>query len=199
MLTHSVPNDVHAPRLASSPRALSEWAATRLLGAACTIALASCVVSDSLPGTSLGTYQVVATLGANSCGAGVAPKNPWRFTVELSKDGTTLYLANTDGTDEVSGPFATTDETSATLVSAVTENVNATGAAPCNLTLSTSYALSLPAGSPPATFSGTASYDYSVASAVSSSTDCTAQLASNGGKYTTLPCTVNYKLNATRQ
>lgn len=85
------------------------------------------------------------------------------------------------------------------LVSAITENVSAAGVAPCNLTLSTSYMLNLAAKSPPTMFSGTATYSYSVASAVASNTDCTAQLRSNGGKYAALPCTVNYKLDATRQ
>jgi hypothetical protein len=166
------------------------------------VALAACVAnSSSLPGTSLGKYDVVATLGTNTCGSGINASNPWDVTVELSKDGTTLYLANTDGSDEVSGTLDS-NGTTATLISAVTANVDgsdAGGPGPCNLTLSTSFALTLSSDSPPKTFAGTAAFTYSVATAVSSTTNCTDQLASSGGKYSTLPCTVNYTLKATRQ
>jgi hypothetical protein len=122
----------------------------------------------------------------------------------MSKDGSTLYFANEDGSDEVSGGYDGTDETSATLVSAVTKNVNDASASAslgttCNLTLTTSYALTLGATSPPPTLTGNASYVYSVATAISSNTDCTTQLSSAGGKYATLPCTVTYALKATRR
>ncbi len=164
------------------------------------VGLVACVTPTSLPGDSLGKYKVVGTLGTNTCGSGIDASNPYDFTAQLSKDGTTLYLALEDGSGEVSGGFDSSDETSATLVSAVTENVNAaTTGSVCNLTLATTFALKLAAGSPPATFTGSAAYAYSVATAVSSSTDCTAQLASAGGKYSTLPCTVTYSLTATRQ
>ena len=164
--------------------------------------LAACVAQSSLPGTSLGKYKVVATLGTNTCGSGINASNPWNFTVQISQDGSTLYLANEDGSDEVSGSFDSTEQTSATLVSAVTENVNSAataGGTTCNLTLATNFALTFASGSPPPTFTGTATYAYSVATSVSSNTDCTAQLSSAGGKYSTLPCTVSYSIKGTRQ
>ena len=165
--------------------------------------LSACVVPASpLPGDSLGKYSVVATLSSNTCGSGIDATNPWDFSAEMSKDGTTLYFENEDGTDEVSGSYDTADDTSATLVAAQTKNVNAASAnlgTVCNLTLATTYALTLGATSPPTSFTGTATYAYSVATAISSDTDCSAQLSSAGGKYDTLPCTVTYSLKATKQ
>lgn len=157
---------------------------------------------SALPGDSFGKYDVEAKLGTNTCGSGVDATNPWRFTAEMSKDDSTLYFVNEDGSDEVSGGYDGTDETSATLVSAVTKNVNDANAnlgTTCNLTLTTTYALTLGATTPPPTVTGHASYTYSVATAVSSNTDCTPQLSSAGGKYATLPCTVSYSLKATRK
>jgi hypothetical protein len=164
--------------------------------------LTACVTASSLPGTALGTYSVVSTLGSNTCGSGIGAQNPWNFSAELSQDGTTLYLANKDGSDEVSGLLDATNEQSATLVAAVTANVDGTDAnnpGPCNLTMSTTIDLTLSAESPPKTFTGKATYTYSVATAVSSTTNCTDQLSSSGGKYSTLPCTVEYSLKASRQ
>lgn len=174
-----------------------------LFPAFCLASLSACVApSSSLPGDSLGKYDVTATLGTNTCGSGVDATNPWSFTVEMSKDGSLLYLANEDGSDEVSGGYDDTAQTSATLVSAETKNVNDATAnlgTTCNMTLATTFALSLGSTSPPPSFTGSVSYAYSVATAISSNTDCSAQLASAGGKYTTLPCTVTYSLKATRQ
>jgi len=165
--------------------------------------LAACVAaSSSLPGTALGNYSVVSTLGSNTCGSGIAAQNPWNFSAELSQDGTTLYLANKDGSDEVSGLLDSTNEQAATLVAAETANVDGTDASnpgTCNLTMSTTIDLTLSAESPPKTFTGKATYTYSVATAVSSTTNCTDQLSSSGGKYSTLPCTVEYSLKASRQ
>jgi len=185
-----------------SPRA-SSW---RLAGLAWLLipflSLGACVApSSSLPGTALGDYSVVGSLGANTCGSGIDARNPWDFTASLSKDGSTLYLENQDGNDEVSGTLDATDDTSATLISAVTANVSGSNASanPCNLTLSTSFELKLDSATAPSSFSGKASYTYSVATSIASTTDCTGQLSSAGGKYATLPCTVEYSLKATRK
>jgi hypothetical protein len=163
--------------------------------------LDACAPAPTLPGTALGTYSVVGTLGANTCGSGINAINPWNVTFDLSEDSTTLYLAKTDGSDEVFGPLATSGTTPATLTSVVTANVdgNDAGAAgPCNLTLSTSFSVLLPSGAMPPTFTGTALYSYSVAT-VSASSNCTDQLSDSGGQYATLPCTVSYTLTGTRQ
>lgn len=182
-------------------RSVMFWCWVSLIAAGHVLVLGACVTSTSLPGTALGNYKVVGTLGTNTCGSGINEQNPWNFTVSMSEDGTTVYLENTDGSDEVSGTLDDTDSTSATLISAVTENVDATATAAgsCNLTLSTTFALTLGSDSPPKTFKGTATYDYTVATAVSSTTNCTDQLSSSGGKYSTLPCKVSYSLKGTRE
>lgn len=169
-----------------------------------TLVLASCVQASSLPGTSLGSYAVVGTLGTNTCGSGIGAENPWDFTANMSKDDTTLYLDqqdDSDGSEQVSGAVDATDGTTATLATAVTTNVDKTAdgvAGPCNLTLSTSYALTLNDASASKSFTGTVTFTYVAATGVSSTTDCTDQLASNGGKYSTLPCTVTYTLKGTK-
>ena len=124
--------------------------------------------------------------------------NPWDFTVEMSEDGSTLYLAQTDGSGEISG---TLSGTSAELTSTATANVDATdgGAGTCDLTAVTTFDIDLNAASSPTSFTGTVTYTYSPATGVSSAVDCTDQLKSSGGVYATLPCTVTYSLAATHK
>ncbi len=163
-------------------------------------ALAGCVQASDLPGTSLGTWSVAAKLSTNTCGANLGAENPWDFTADLSKDDSTLYLEDTSTSDQVSGVVDSTNGTTATLISAVTSNVDGVNGAtgPCNLTLSSSYAVTLDDATAPKNFTGTATFTYAGATGVSSTNDCTDQLSSNGGKYDTLPCTVTYTLSATK-
>jgi hypothetical protein len=162
-------------------------------------------VGSCVPAPTLGSYSMVGTLGTNTCGSGIGAQNPWDLTVQLSQSDTTLSLAQSDGSNEVTGTassaVSSTAATTASLTSVVTANVDGSDAGiegPCDLTLSTTFTLTLAAGSPPPSFTGTAVYVYSAAT-VSSNSDCTDQLSSSGGKYSTLPCTVNYSLSATRQ
>ncbi len=157
-----------------------------------------CDAGSQLPGTSLGTFSVVGTLGTNSCGSGVGAQNPWDFDIEMSKDGSTLYLAKSDGSSEVSG---TLGGTTATLTSTVTANADATdaGAGACDLTSTTSFTVTLDSSSSPKSFSGSVTYTYSAATGVSSTNDCTDQLSSSGGMYDTLPCSVTYSLAGTKK
>jgi hypothetical protein len=183
-------------RLVPSLATASTVAALMVIGV---MAAGACTQNASLPGTSLGTYSVVGTLGTNTCGSGVGPASPWDFTVEMSQDDTTLYLAQTDGSDEVSGTLVST---SATLTSVVTTNVDgseAGGPGLCDLTSSTTFVLKLAAGATPASFTGSVVYTYAAATGVSSTTNCSDQLSSSGGTYATLPCSVNYTLKGTRQ
>ncbi len=107
------------------------------------LSLSACVApASSLPGDSLGKYDVVATLGNNSCGSGIDATNPWDFSVEMSEDGSTLYLANEDGSDEVSSDSSVRSRKTSTTRA---RNLGTT----CNMTLSTSFALTLGATSPP--------------------------------------------------
>ena len=184
------------PSLVTASLTASMLAALMVAGA---MAAGACTQNASLPGTALGNYSVVGTLGTNTCGSGVGPASPWDFTVEMSQDDTTLYMAQTDGSDEVSGTLVST---SATLTSVVTTNVDgseAGGPGLCDLTSSTTFVLKLAAGATPASFTGTVVYTYAAATGVSSTTNCQDQLSSSGGTYATLPCSVNYTVTGTRQ
>ncbi len=146
-----------------------------------------------LPGTLLGTYAVVGQPQTNTCG--LASPNPWKFNVELSEDGQILYWSWMDGTPPVS--TALSAGTQGTIMASQVENVDATdaGPGPCNMERDDSIAITLAAGSPPPTFSGTVTYQF----AVSAGANCADQLGSAGGQYATLPCSVSYTITATRQ
>lgn len=164
----------------------------------------ACVTdSSTLPGDSLGSYSVEGTLKENTCGSDVGAEDSWDFGVDMSLDDDTLYLDPTDdsdGSQMVSGDVDSDDGTTATLTDVVTTNIkDASGAAgTCNLTLSTTYEVELNDASASKSFEGTVTYTYSAATSVSSNTDCTNQLSSEGGKFDTLPCTVEYELKGTR-
>jgi hypothetical protein len=158
-------------------------------------ALVSCSASgSSLPGTSLGTYNVTGTLQSNTCGTGLGAPSPWTFTLQMSEEATTLYLQMADGS-QLSGPMSST--TQASIISTQTANVDAPDAGlegPCNLQSTTEINLALATSSPPATFAGTITYTFAAATGVSSTNDCTDQLSASGGTYDTLPCTASYSV-----
>jgi hypothetical protein len=171
-----------------------------IFAAACGLAAlaTSCAPTSSLPGTSLGTYNVTGTLGTNTCGSGLGAPNPWSFTVQMSEDGTTLYWEQS-GDDQLSSPMSSATQVSITSVE--TANVDGTdaGEGPCDMTSTTAIDLSLAPGATPATFSGTIVYTFAASTGVSTTTDCTDQLSASGGMYDTLPCTVNYAISAAHQ
>jgi hypothetical protein len=187
-----------------------------LVLAACAAALtATACNNNSLPGTPLGTYNVTGTLGTNTCGSGLGAPSPWTFTTQLSEDTsttpTTLYWLSSDGT-ELSNTMSSA--TSVNISQVVTTSPDAipplADAAPdsaagmgtlgmCTLQQSTTLALTLANGMPPVTFSGTITYTFESATGVSSASNCTDQLSSNGGTYDTLPCTASYSLSASHQ
>jgi hypothetical protein len=174
----------------------------RLLYITLTLALSGCVQGSDLPGDSLGSYSITGTLASNSCGADVGANKTWSFSANLSLDAETLYLeqTGTDDTEIASGDVDSEDGTTATLSNVVTTNIkDAYGnVGPCNLTLATIYDVALNDASASKSFTGTATFTYSAATSVSNTTNCTNQLSSEGGKYATLPCTVSYELEATR-
>ena len=163
-------------------------------------ALLICVLvagcGNPLPGTLLGTYQVTATVGDNTCGLGAPSVR--QFDVELSETTTataqTLYWSWLDHTPIASGPLATLQ---ATLTSSQSGNVDGTdaGPGPCTMDRADSLVVTLGAGTPPGSFGGTMSYAFSAASGA----DCSDQLSAAGGAYAALPCTVTYALAATRR
>jgi hypothetical protein len=185
---------------------LSVFAVAELVCSALALSLAGCdTPSSALPGDALGDYSVVGTLTQNTCGDSLGAEDPWKFTAQMALDGKTLYLDTQGDLTEsaaVYGSVDSKDGTTATLSSVVTNNVDpdANGmAGPCNLTLSTSYALVLNDAAASKSFTGTATFDFAAATDGTTTSDCTDQLAAQGGKYEVLPCTTAYTLAAKRQ
>jgi len=186
-----------APTRPAVPRPAARRHANAALGSCALIA--ACTVPTALPGTALGTYNVTGTLGTNTCGSSVGASNPWTFSVNLSKDGTTLYWENTSGSGQLSDTVSASGM--ATLTTTITANVDASeaGAGACYLQNTQTIALTLASGSTPSGFTGAFTNAFAVATTIATSVDCGDQLASSGGPYATLPCTVAYSLKATRQ
>lgn len=79
----------------------------------------------------------------------------------------------------------------------MTANVDGTdaGSGPCTMTRGDSVVVALGSGSPPGSFSGTITYDFSAAAGA----DCADQLTSAGGQYDAIPCTITYSMSASPQ
>jgi hypothetical protein len=158
--------------------------ALALLGSACD--------ATPLPGTMLGTYRVDAQSQTNSCD--LASPNPWQFDVQMSQDGALLYWSWMDGNPPLSAPLT---GQAATLLASQQANVDGVdgGIGPCDMERDDTVTVTLGSGSPPATFTATINYAFSVAAG----SNCSDQLAAAGGQYAALPCTVTYSATATRQ
>jgi hypothetical protein len=167
-----------------------------VFGASILAVVSACGTDPYEPGTQLGTFQVSGTVTANTCGAGSAP-SPWQFSVKLGVDPGTLYWEQ--GSLPVSGTLSATNV--ASLQSSSTEA--AAGAADAGVTCILERDDSLAATLTPdpkvpgnySAFTGTMTYSFAEGSG---STDCSMALASNGGGFAALPCTVAYDLTATR-
>jgi hypothetical protein len=151
--------------------------------------------SDSpLPGSQLGTYKVTGVPQSNTCGLG-AP-NPWAFNVQLSKNSGMLYWSFMDGSPLLSGPLSA--QSQALIESAQQANVDgAPDGAPgaCVMGRQDTISVTLGSGSPPAGFTGSLSYAFSVPSGY----NCSDQLVAAGGTYDALPCAITYSITATHQ
>lgn len=168
----------------------------------------SCDAPPQLPGTQLGTYNVIGTLGTNTCGTGLGAPSPWDFTVQLSEDTTTspttFYWLPSVGSQLSNGMTSTTK---VSISSTVTSNIGGSEATdasaavegPCDLQQSTQLDLTLGLGSPPTTFTGSLTYTFVTSTGVSTTSDCTDELTSSGGQFDTLPCTTTYTLTAGHQ
>jgi hypothetical protein len=180
-------------------RARSRLLRTVVAGGAIAAAATSCAASSTLPGTSLGTYNVTGTLGTNTCGSGLGAPSPWTFSTQMSEDGTTFYWEISGGS-ELSSTMSSATQVDITSID--TANVDGTDAGvlgPCDLQSTTVLDVALAASSPPSSFKGTVTYTFTAATGVSSTTNCTDQLSASGGPYATLPCTVSYSLAGTHQ
>jgi hypothetical protein len=143
----------------------------------------------------LGTYAVSANLGPNSCGAGLGAPSPWTFHVQMSEQGKTLYWSTLDGNPPLSSALSADSATLTTTENADVDTAPDGGAGPCTLTRTDTLHVSLASGSPPPKFQGTIEYAFSV----QGGSDCSDQLAANGGTYDTLPCSVSYAMTGARQ
>ena len=155
------------------------------------VVLACCGASDSLPGTSLGTYSVKGSVSTNTCGASLGATDPYEFDALLSKDGTTLYWKYSDQSSYVSGTLDSSNNSTI----AVTTQAATDDSGTCIMSRTDTLVITLNSGTSPSAFTGTLSYAFSVAN----SSDCSSQLSASGGSYQTLPCTVTYALTATKK
>jgi len=157
--------------------------------------LIACSDNAALPGTMLGTYSATGTQVTNTCGAGIGAPTPWTFNVQMSEQTGTLYWSWMDGNPPVSTVMSGQQ---ASFTGSETGNVDATpdgGAGPCTMARADSLEVTLATGSPPPSFAGTVTYNFSVVSGA----DCTDQLSASGGMYDALPCTLSYTVTATHQ
>jgi hypothetical protein len=171
-----------------------------LLALALGVLAAGC--GNPLPGTLLGTYQVTAAAGTNTCGLG-APST-YQFDVQISEATTpteTLYWSWLTNEPIASGPLAAAaggdPSLQATLTSSQSLDVDPTdaGPGPCTMVRDDTLVVTLGGGTPPASFAGTMGYAFSAASGA----DCSDQLAAAGGSYAALPCSVTYSISAARR
>jgi hypothetical protein len=173
------------------------------LGIACLLGVLAAGCGNPLPGTLLGTYQVTATAGANSCGSGLGAPGVYQFDVQLSETSTDslLHWSWLDDAPIATGTLARVSSSDpslqASLTSSQSSNVDATtaGAGPCTMVRADSMVVTLGAGTPPGSFAGTMSYAFTAASGA----DCTDQLTASGGMYAKLPCTITYAIAGARQ
>lgn len=145
--------------------------------------------SSSLPGSSLGTFAVTATIASNTCGSSIGAPSPWSFDAEMSKDGSTLYWQQGTAAS-VSGVLDSSNKSTITVTSTAGDDAGA-----CVMSETDTIALTLDSATAPTTVSGTLTYTFGA----SSTTDCAAQLSGNGGSYQTLPCTVSYTMSGKKQ
>jgi hypothetical protein len=154
---------------------------------------ASCA-DQAMPGTIWGDYAVVGTSTANTCGAGQGAPDPWKFTVELSKDGSKLYWNWLDSNPAVAGVLVSN---STTISASQQSNVDSSeaGAGACTMERDDTLTVTVGSGTTPTTFTGTMTYSF----AATSGSSCADQLTTSGGTYAALPCSMAYTLSATKQ
>ena len=151
---------------------------------------------DGLPGTSLGTYQVHATLTQSTCGPGAfGSPDTWDFEVKLAVDGSVLYWNN--GSELVEGSVGS-DGAAFSFSDQLTIPVSdAKGAQPGCVMFrqdAASGTLNSKSDTPAevTAFTGALSYGYGQ----QDGSDCSTVVQQAGAA--TIPCTISYGLTATR-
>ena len=140
------------------------------------------------PGEKLGTFAVNGSLLGTTCGK-AAPT--FRYEVRLSREGNTLNWVQ-GSTVPLQGLI---DEAGRVRVVAELDVVVAkaderAGALGCTMHRTDTLSATLQ-GEPPTSFVGALVYKFSAKSG-----DCAGQLASAGGEFSTLPCTMTYDVKA---
>ena len=158
------------------------------------VGVAACSATP-LPGKQLGTFKVTAQTSTNSCGGGLAAPSPWTFDVQMSESDSLLYWSWMDGSPPLSGTL--TAQSTAHVTNNTSVNVDATdaGGGPCTMERNDDLEITLGSDSPPSSFAATITYTFAAASG----SDCSDQLASAGGSYAAVPCTLEYSATASRQ
>ena len=151
--------------------------------------------STPLPGTQLGTFKVTANASTNSCGVGLSAPSPWVFDVQMSESDSLLYWSWMDGSPPLSGSLTTS--TMASVTNNTSANVDATdaGNGPCTMDRNDDLEITLGTGTPPSSFTATITYTFAAASGA----DCSDQLASVGGSFDAVPCTIVYSATGNQQ
>lgn len=172
------------------------WAQLGLLLAA--IPAAGCMTDmqddDGLPGESLGTFKVQATLVDSTCGEGAfgAP-DTWEFEVKLARDGSVLYWNN--GSELVQGTL--TNDVSFAFSAAMSIPVTEKKGAQAGCVMIRQDAASGTLASTDADgvtgFQGDLSYGYGEADG----SECGPLLQEAGIQG--LPCQIHYGITATRE
>jgi hypothetical protein len=164
----------------------------RLVACAAAVCLMMACSDSSMPGRVLGMYTVTGQSKSNTCGLG-AP-DPWKFTVQLSENGSTFYWSWLDGSPLLSGPTSSSGQVSLKNTQQVNADSTDAGLGPCTLERDDDLEIDLATGSTPASFTGTISYAYTP----TTGSTCTDVLGASGGSFTTLPCAVSYDVTASR-
>ncbi len=141
------------------------------------------------PGEKLGTFAVDGKLLATTCGKADAT---FRFSVRLSREGSTLYWVQSSSAAATSGAIdADGNVRMVAEVDAVVAKADAkTGAEGCTMRRTDSLTVAL-RGEPPTGFEGALVYRFEAKAG-----DCSTELATAGGDYATLPCTMTYEVSA---
>jgi len=159
------------------------------------LCVAGCSGKDpKVPGESLGTYAVTATMTSSTCGPGaLGAKDLWEFEVKLSQDGHDLYWLN--GAEAIPGDIAGDGVSfgfdSHVIVNAIEAGKGQPG---CAISRTDTGSGTLSSAEPPvASFQGTLRYGFTALAG----SDCQALMAVEGG-FHALPCEMTYGLKGTR-
>jgi len=150
---------------------------------------------DGLPGQSMGTYRVQATLTSNSCGPGAfGALDAWEFEVKLAREGSVIYWNN--GTELVEGSLAA-DGRAFSFSDQLTMPLSERKGAQAGCTMfrqdTASGTLDSADADKVTGFTGSLTYGYDQ----EKGSDCSAVLAQAGAAQ--LPCKLDYTITATRE